>query len=42
MAAEGDPPAWAALRRQDAQGRQWTLLELRALLADPAFLDVGS
>jgi twitching motility protein PilI len=42
VAVEGDRPGWAGIRRQDAQGRQWTLLKLRALLADPAFLDVGS
>jgi len=34
--------AWAGDVRQDAQGRKWTLLKLRELLADPAFLDVGS
>lgn len=42
VAVEGDRPAWAGARRQDAQGRQWTPLELGALLADPAFLNVGS
>lgn len=42
VAVEGDRPEWAGIRRKDAQGRQWTLLKLRALLADPAFLDVGS
>jgi twitching motility protein PilI len=34
--------SWAGDVRQDAQGRKWTLLKLRELLADPAFLDVGS
>jgi twitching motility protein PilI len=33
---------WAGDVRQDTQGRKWTLLKLRDLLADPAFLDVGS
>jgi twitching motility protein PilI len=33
---------WAGDVRQDSQGRRWTLLKLRELLADPAFLDVGS
>jgi twitching motility protein PilI len=42
VATEGDGPPWVGIRRQDAQGRQWTLLKLQALLADPAFLDVGS
>lgn len=35
-------PAWAGDVRQDAQGRRWTLLNLRELLNDPIFLDVGS
>jgi len=38
-AAEG--PTWAGSRHQDAQGHQWTLLNLRELFADPTFLDVG-
>lgn len=40
-AASGES-TWAGEVRQDAQGRKWTLLKLRELLADPAFLDVGS
>jgi twitching motility protein PilI len=35
-------PAWAGGRHQDAQGHQWTLLNLKELFADPSFLDVGS
>jgi twitching motility protein PilI len=42
VAVEDDRPEWVGIRRQDAQGRQWTQLKLKALLADPAFLDVGS
>jgi twitching motility protein PilI len=38
----GSGADWAGDVRQDAQGRRWTLLKLRELLADPAFLDVGS
>lgn len=38
----GTESSWAGDVRQDAQGRRWTLLKLRELLADPAFLDVGS
>ncbi|MBU1237080.1 MAG: chemotaxis protein CheW [Gammaproteobacteria bacterium] len=40
--AAGPGAAWAGDVRQDAQGRKWTLLKLRELLVDPAFLDVGS
>jgi len=36
-----DGPAWAGSRHQDAQGHQWTLLNLRELFADPTFLEVG-
>lgn len=42
VAAEGDAAPWAGERRQDAQGRTWTVLNLKELFADPAFLDVGS
>jgi hypothetical protein len=38
----GTESGWAGDVRQDTQGRKWTLLKLRDLLADPAFLDVGS
>jgi twitching motility protein PilI len=33
--------AWAGENRQDVQGHKWTLLKLRELFADPAFLDIG-
>ena len=42
IAAESEKAAWAGDVRQDAEGRKWTSLKLRDLLADPAFLDVGS
>ena len=35
-------PAWAGERRTDAQGRNWTRVEIEALLEDPAFLDIGA
>lgn len=41
-AAPAEGPGWAADCRQDAQGRKWTLLRLRELFADPAFLDIGA
>jgi len=34
-------PAWQGSRHQDSQGHKWTLLNLRELFADPAFLEVG-
>lgn len=34
-------PAWRGEVRQDAQGHKWTLLRLRELLSDQAFLDIG-
>jgi len=39
-ATEG--PSWSGEGLQDAQGRNWTLLNLRELFADASFLDVGS
>jgi twitching motility protein PilI len=42
VAAAGNESAWAGDVRQDTQGRRWTLLKLKELLADPAFLDVGT
>jgi twitching motility protein PilI len=42
IAGEGEKSAWAGEVRQDARGRKWTLLKLRDLLADSAFLDVSS
>ena len=35
-----DAPAWFGPRRTDAQGTVWQELDLRALAADPAFLDI--
>lgn len=42
VAAPSGTPVWADDIRLDAQGRRWTVLKLRDLLADPTFLDVGS
>jgi twitching motility protein PilI len=38
--ASGNP--WAGDIRQDSQGRHWTQIRIRELLADSSFLDVGS
>lgn len=32
---------WRGEVRQDAQGHRWTLMNLRELLSDPKFLDIG-
>jgi twitching motility protein PilI len=42
VSSGGSEPVWRGEVRQDAQGRKWTLLRLRELLSDPAFLDIGS
>lgn len=39
--AAGDAPAWAEERHTDAQGRCWIRLDIKALLDDPEFLDIG-
>ncbi|WIM04628.1 MAG: chemotaxis protein CheW [Candidatus Nitricoxidivorans perseverans] len=39
-AADG-APAWTGERHIDAQGHRWTRLNLKALLDDPEFLDIG-
>ena len=36
-----NPAPWAGERRQDVQGNRWTMLQLKELLADPGFLDIG-
>jgi len=36
-----DAPPWSSERRSDSQGRNWTRVEIEALLDDPAFLDIG-
>lgn len=41
-AANDGAPPWARETWQDATGRTWTRLDLRALFSDPSFLDVGS
>jgi twitching motility protein PilI len=42
VSSGGSEPVWRGEVRQDAQGRKWTLLRLRELLSDSAFLDIGS
>jgi twitching motility protein PilI len=39
--AAANAPAWVGEHRTDAQGRNWTRVEIGALLEDPAFLDIG-
>ena len=34
-------PAWCGLRFDDAEGRQWTRIDLAQLVRDPVFLQVG-
>jgi twitching motility protein PilI len=38
---EGPRPAFAGLRYRDAAGREWQALDLAALAADPAFLNIA-
>jgi twitching motility protein PilI len=42
VSSGGSEPVWRGEVRQDAQGRKWTMLRLRELLSDQAFLDIGS
>lgn len=41
-AAAPSPQAWVQSRYRDQNGREWQRLQVKALLADPAFLDVAS
>ncbi len=40
-APDADAPAWAAQAFTDKEGRRWRLLDVKALLADEAFMDIG-
>jgi twitching motility protein PilI len=40
-ADSADRRPWIGEQFADAQGQSWTLLNVRQLLADPAFLDIG-
>ncbi len=42
MATEGDPRPWEAERLVDGEGRQWKKLNVRELLADPNFMEIGA
>lgn len=42
VAGEGGLQPWEAGRLIDAEGREWKKLDVRALLADPAFMAVGA
>lgn len=37
-----DAHPWEAERLRDADGREWKKLNVRALLADPAFMEIGA
>lgn len=40
--AEADAPAWARESYSDNEGRRWKLLNVRELLADDAFMEIGA
>jgi twitching motility protein PilI len=40
--ADSSPHAWEAARLRDSEGREWRKLDVRALLADPAFMEIGA
>jgi twitching motility protein PilI len=39
---EPDAPAWASEAYTDNEGRRWKKLDVRELLADEAFMDIGA
>lgn len=41
VSVEPDAPAWANEAYTDGEGRRWKKLDVRALLADEAFMDIG-
>jgi twitching motility protein PilI len=40
--AEPDAPAWASEAYTDNEGRRWKKLNVRELLADEAFMEIGA
>ena len=38
---DGDVPPWACQAFTDWEGRHWRLLDVRELLADERFMDIG-
>lgn len=40
-APDSDAPPWAAEAYTDRAGRRWKMLDVRQLLADEAFMDIG-
>lgn len=40
--AEADAPAWARASYTDNEGRRWKMLNVRELLADDAFMEIGA
>ncbi len=39
--ADGDAPAWGQQAYTDKEGRRWKMLDVRELLADDRFMDIG-
>ena len=42
VVVEPDAPLWAKLAFTDSDGRRWKKLDVRALLADEGFMDIGA
>lgn len=40
-APDADAPAWARQAFTDKEGRRWKMLDIRELLADERFMDIG-
>jgi len=40
--ADADAPAWASEAYTDNEGRRWKMLDVRELLADEAFMEIGA
>ena len=38
---DADAPAWARQAFTDKEGRRWKMLDIRELLADERFMDIG-
>lgn len=42
VAVEPDAPLWASRAFTDSEGRRWKKLDVRVLLADDGFMDIGA
>ena len=40
--ADADAPRWARLAYTDNEGRRWKMLDVRELLADEKFMEIGA